>query len=142
MKLFQIPTLAWALALALSVMTSRADYASASKSLSGSGSTTTTTATTIGATAIPHDKIDVLIAQAVVAALVSETSSDTATTLAQARLLLLGWLSLPARIEIELDRLEIGGVALPALEVWRANTKSSAINFGNLKIYKAHRGSN
>ncbi|KAF9370862.1 hypothetical protein CPB97_002407 [Podila verticillata] len=91
---------------------------------------------------IPHDKINALIAQAVVAALVSKTSSDKASTLAPASLPAQGLLAgLPARIEIELGKLEIGGVAMPTLEVWRANTKSSAINYGNIKIYTAHRGS-
>ncbi|KAF9200571.1 hypothetical protein BGZ59_003196, partial [Podila verticillata] len=105
MKLFQNPTVAWALALALFI-TSSASTCASSASPSGLGSTTITTM--MGAV-IPDDKINALIAQAVVVALVSETSSDKASTL-------LVPASLPARIEIELDKLEIGGVAMPTLE--------------------------
>ncbi|KAI9237875.1 MAG: hypothetical protein BYD32DRAFT_461209 [Podila humilis] len=131
MKLFQNPTVAWALALALFI-TSSASTCASSASPSGLGSTTITSM--MGAL-IPHDKINALIAQAVVAALVSETSSDKATTLLVPTSLpaqgLLG--GLPARIEIELDKLEIGGVTMPTLEL--CSLARNSIGYKGLLVF-------
>ncbi|KAG0025469.1 hypothetical protein BGZ81_007127 [Podila clonocystis] len=138
----QISTMAWALALALAVMTSSASSASVAVP---KPTTASEAATAMGTATTPHDKINTLVVQAIVSALMSHTSSNVQVkgmTLAPPlhSSQVLG--SLPERIEVELDKIEIGGVALPELLALRANIKSARVNYGNVKIFtKAGGGS-
>ncbi|KAG0337978.1 hypothetical protein BG000_004734 [Podila horticola] len=156
--LFQIPTLAWALALALVIIMSSASASSGSRSGDGSRSSTetdTTTGTTTGTTTIPHNKINALIAQAIVSALLSDmysSASKSNNAMIKGKTILVpppsvlhpsrALTGLPSRIEIELDKVEIGGVALPELSALRVNVKSAAANYGNVKISTQEGGSN
>ncbi|KAF9317228.1 hypothetical protein BG003_001044 [Podila horticola] len=153
--LFQIPTVAWALALALVIITPSASASSGSRSGDGSRSSTETDTAT-GTTTIPHNKINALIAQAIVSALLSDTSYSSASksnnAMIKGKTILVpppsvlhpsrALTGLPSRIEIELDKVEIGGVALPELSALRVNVKSAAANYGNVKISTQEGGSN
>ncbi|KAG0072171.1 hypothetical protein BGZ93_006578 [Podila epicladia] len=159
--LFQIPTLAWALVLALVIMTSSAS--SASVAGSGTDTTATETNTAIDTATIPPDKVNALITQAIVLALVADTLSPSSSKSNKENIRVKGktitlappppphlpplscsqgWVLSGLRsIVIELDKVEIGGLALSELWALRANVKSAEQNYGNVKIFTTAGGS-